>query len=218
MFFLGAVALLIGFFIAAPIAMIAATYAYEDIFGAAAAKVRKASAGVGPTGTVVMPNRAPSEGGAWKPSRQMIGVAAFLVIAAVLILIGIGKQRSRQRASHEFQDRLNEIVSKEFLKTPEDAAATEALQVRLEAASAISDPSAKTEAMSTLATDAAKLGEVETVKTALRNIIDFTRKNFIASESSKLLAQHGKRKQALEIAKSIGDPSLRDKALSDLAQ
>jgi hypothetical protein len=94
----------------------------------------------------------------------------------------------------------------------------ETLNERLEAASGISDGSARGEAMAGVATDAAKAGEVEIVKNSLRQINDTTKQNEAAYESVGLLAKHGMRRQALEIAKEIRDQDLRDKALSDLAQ
>jgi hypothetical protein len=69
-----------------------------------------------------------------------------------------------------------------------------------------------------LATDAAKAGEADIVKDALGQINDPTKKNEAACVSAGLLAKHGNRKRAIEIAKGINDPDLRDKALSDLAQ
>jgi predicted Ser/Thr protein kinase len=100
MFALGVVCLLVGFFITAPIAMIAGTYAYQDIFGAAAA--RQASAGAGPSGTVVMPGsppRHPQAGGAgWKPQREVVVAGAFaLAIAMILLSIAIMRHKSRLR-------------------------------------------------------------------------------------------------------------------------
>ncbi len=107
----------------------------------------------------------------------------------------------------------NDAVSAEANHT-----SRETLLERREAASEISDPSARGEAMATLATDAAKAGEPDIVKDGLRQIIDFAKKNETAYEAVGLLAKHGMRKQALEIARSIGDRDLRDKALSELAQ
>jgi hypothetical protein len=69
-----------------------------------------------------------------------------------------------------------------------------------------------------LAVDAAKAGELEIVKIALRQMIDYTKRDQAAHESARALAGRGQRKQALEIAKSINDFGTRDKALSELAQ
>jgi hypothetical protein len=58
---LGLVCLVVGFFLTAPLAMIAVAYAYEDIFGGLpAAKPASAGAGFGPAGTVRMPAPSPS--------------------------------------------------------------------------------------------------------------------------------------------------------------
>lgn len=72
--------------------------------------------------------------------------------------------------------------------------------------------------MARVTTAAAKAGEVEILMSSLPQITDFTKQNQTAYESVRLLANRGMRKQALEIAKAIGDPNLRDRALSDLAQ
>jgi predicted Ser/Thr protein kinase len=324
MYALGIVVLLVGLFITAPIAMIAATYAYEDIFGVAGATAKQASAGVGPSGTVVMPGIPPRqprpEGGSWKPERRAIVFTAWLLAMAVsLLFIAVARHRSRLRSEREFEARSTEVlpssafdafvqrvrqelsrVSIRFsdlqVSQPRDnsflvsfssleelgmvdgtngwqsivgslaakraegdkwefygqdklqavhfdiaeldapillqqssdhndavsaearQASRESLNERLEAASAISDDSARNGAMAAVATDAAKAGEVEIVKSSLPRIMDFTKQNETAYESVRLLAKHGMRKQALEIAKAIGDTNLRDKALSDLAQ
>ncbi len=115
MYALGLVCLLVGFFITAPIAMIAGTYAYEDIFGAASAAAKQASAGVGPSGTVVMPGVPPQQArpgsGGWKPSRPVIVGGAF-VLATVLFLfsIGIARHRSMRRAERESEARSAEVI------------------------------------------------------------------------------------------------------------
>ena len=69
-----------------------------------------------------------------------------------------------------------------------------------------------------LAIDAAKAGELEIARTSLRHMIDFTKRDQTAHESARALAKRGLRKQALEIAKGINDFTIRDKALSELAQ
>ena len=181
LYLLGIVVLLVGFFIAAPLAMIAATYAYEDIFGAAGTTARLASAGVGPSGTVVMPGAPPknpfAEIAAWKPGRQAVALATIILVAAVLLLIALAKHRSRLRAEQEYEAQSREYSSFQESIVPTDAASEEArriaretLKTRLEAASAIGDPTARTAAMAGLATDSRGKGrgEVDIVKDALQ--------------------------------------------------
>ena len=47
---------------------------------------------------------------------------------------------------------------------------------------------------------------------------DFTAKDRTAHDAVQRLAAHGQRKQALQIAKTITDFTIRDQALSELAQ
>jgi len=93
----------------------------------------------------------------------------------------------------------------------------ETLEQRLAAASMMNNFSAKDKAIATVATDAAKAGEVDLVEDSVRQITDYRKRNQTAQESSRLLAKRGQRKQALAIAKSIEDVSIRDQALSELA-
>ena len=69
-----------------------------------------------------------------------------------------------------------------------------------------------------MATDAAKAGEMEIVKTSLQRITHFTNRNRVAHEATRQLAKRGLRKQAIEIAKTMDDVATRDRALSELAQ
>jgi len=94
----------------------------------------------------------------------------------------------------------------------------ETLAVRLEAASMISDFTEKDNSLVVLAIDAAKAGEMEIIKTSLRQITDFTKRDETAHESARVLAKQGRRKQALEIAKGISNFEIRNQALSELAQ
>jgi predicted Ser/Thr protein kinase len=92
------------------------------------------------------------------------------------------------------------------------------LEGRLEAASMINDFNEKDRSMAGVAVDAATAGELEIVKTSLRQITDYTTRDTAALESARALARRSQRKQALEIAKSINDFTTRDKALFELAQ
>jgi hypothetical protein len=331
MYMLGFVALLIGLFITAPIAMIAATYAYEDIFGAAGAAGASATAaagGSGPTGTVIMPKvppKPPAPAAApWRPRNPAVAVAvAAFGLAAILFVVVLGKHRASARAERhaevEARDQAAEVnlngdyndlrqrvkdelnrasvkFSDMHLSAPDDnsllvsfarleqkvmengtnaqlniagslvgepdgnngwnfqgqqdlrtvtftisdldkaallaqshardesaTAGTnrtlpETLKDRLEAASAIQDFSSKNEAMTALAKDAAKAGAAGIVQSSLRQIMDFNMRDGAALESVQILAKEGMRKQALEIAKTIQDPNVRDQALTVLAQ
>ena len=94
----------------------------------------------------------------------------------------------------------------------------ENLAARLEAATMISSMMEKDRAMATLAKDAARAGEINIVKNSLRQIGGNETRDAAAHESVRLLAQHGHRKQAVEVARTISSMEIRDKALSELAE
>ncbi|HXS69743.1 MAG TPA: protein kinase [Candidatus Polarisedimenticolia bacterium] len=94
----------------------------------------------------------------------------------------------------------------------------DALANRLEAASMVNDAPTRNKSLGTVVTDAARAGEVEIVKQALNQFHDFYARNQAALEAVRLLANRGMKKQALEIAKTINDASMRDQALAELAQ
>ena len=89
---------------------------------------------------------------------------------------------------------------------------------RFEAAKAIGPSSKRDPAHAKLAEDAAKAGEVETVKKCLREIGSFSLKDDTAYKSALSLGKASKADAATEVAKSIGLSSRRDEALSKLAK
>jgi hypothetical protein len=91
-------------------------------------------------------------------------------------------------------------------------------QVRLDAALAISDPSAKDRALTTLAKDATEAGEAEIVKKAVDKISDPQTKDMAADRAALKLSSMGKAADAVEVAKMINDQSLRDGLLSKLSK
>jgi predicted Ser/Thr protein kinase len=99
-FALGLLVCGIGFFIAAPLGMIAATYAYEDMFGLAAVAAAPSTTGVGPSGTMVMPGVPPklavTDRAALKRALPIIGLAALAVVIAV-IFISVAVRRHEVR-------------------------------------------------------------------------------------------------------------------------
>jgi len=92
------------------------------------------------------------------------------------------------------------------------------LAERLEAASRMSSMPARDKALATVATDSAKAGEVELLRTTLGQMGDIVKRNQTTLEAVRLLAKRGLRKPALEIATGIDDFTVRDQALSELAQ
>ena len=92
------------------------------------------------------------------------------------------------------------------------------LTERQAAASQMSSMPARDKALATVAIDSAKVGEVELLRTALGQIVDSVKRNMTALEVVRLLAKRGLRRPALEIATGIDDLTVRDQALSELAQ
>jgi len=99
-----------------------------------------------------------------------------------------------------------------------DKTKLEDLRTRLEAAASIMGNTERDAALAKVAQDAAKDGEVETVRDTLRAILGNEQRDQAALASVRLLAQGGLKKPAIEIAKSIAGPALRDLALAELAR
>jgi hypothetical protein len=92
------------------------------------------------------------------------------------------------------------------------------LTERLGAASRMSNLTARDKSLAVVATDAAKAGEFEVVKTTLQQMTEVAKRNQTALASVRLLAKRGLRKEALEIATDIDEFTTRDQALSELAR
>jgi len=101
---------------------------------------------------------------------------------------------------------------------PAEVVSLGSLTDRLAAAANIGDPEIKDTALATLATDAAKAGDFDMMKSALGQMSDVDERDTAIHESAQLLAKAGNLKQAVEIAKSMSDPDERDATLSELAQ
>jgi predicted Ser/Thr protein kinase len=129
LFALGLVVFVVGFFVLAPFAMIAATYAYEDIFGAARLTAKQPLAGVGPTGTDVLPPIPPkqprSDGGGWKRAAPIIGVGVLMLVMAMMIH-AVKRHHREVEQARESADQAAEPVSNSAKNPPEasPAAAT----------------------------------------------------------------------------------------------
>jgi hypothetical protein len=88
----------------------------------------------------------------------------------------------------------------------------------LDAAGEIGNTRQRSQAFARLATDAAKAGEVDLVRTSLQRIVDNVTRDQATLDSVRLLARSHLRKPAIEIARTITGNQLRDRALSELAQ
>jgi len=94
----------------------------------------------------------------------------------------------------------------------------ESLAERVDAAGGIVNSAERSRAFARLAADAAKAGEVELVRSALEGIVESGMRNRAALDSARLLARRHLRRQGIEIARTITDSGMRDRALSELAQ
>lgn len=229
--------LLVGLFIAAPLAMIAVNYAYEDIFGGAhSAAPAPTAAGLGPRATVrvEVPVAAPglkgSDGKRFVPNTGL--VVLLVTLAALVFLFAFHRHREARRAlenARAAEQALADSATTTPASTPLDGsdssalssqeheAAHQKLMDRFAAASEIGNPDAKDRAVSEVATDAAKIGEIELLNTALGQIRDSAQRDRVSHESALFLTKQGRRKEAIEIAKQIGDVNLRDQTLTELA-
>jgi hypothetical protein len=94
----------------------------------------------------------------------------------------------------------------------------EALNGRLDAASALVDLGKRDDALVKVAEDAASAGLAEIVKKALSKVTDIGEKDAAAANCALKLAKAGKGPEATEVAKSITDLGKRDSVLSKLAK
>ncbi|HUD47675.1 MAG TPA: protein kinase [Candidatus Baltobacteraceae bacterium] len=221
----GIVFLIVGVFIAAPIAKASLMYAYEDLFGAAVLTANPAPAGFGPSGTQVLPGAPakapPTRSGTWKLG-QLPGYAIVAIfIAAMIILVAVAKHLRTVRHNQEIAAQQAQENSANPDAEVTDTASTmsrDTLAERLEAASVITDVNAKDKLVSAVTIDAAKAGQVDIVTNSLQRIWDTSERNQTAQEAVRELARHGMKRQAIEIAKTIQDTDTRDQALSELAR
>ena len=220
----GLVVFCVGFFITVPIVLASLMYAYEDIFGTAGRTANPAPAAIGPSGTVVRPGIPPkpprARSGVWKWLAPVLAVVAFLVVIAVIIItIAVathlgGAWRARDTAARQVEgisNVLDAAISGEAHKI-----SRETLRGRLEAASVIYESSVKDKSLAAVAGDAAKAGEVDLVKDALRQMCETARQSQAAHDSALLLAKRGLREQAMEVAQSTRESAIRDQTLSEL--
>jgi hypothetical protein len=89
---------------------------------------------------------------------------------------------------------------------------------RYEAAKAIRSPDERDKAMAAVVRDAARLGDWAMTHKALSGITDGTDRDDAAGDAARLLSRFGRRAEAMDIAKTIGDSSKRDAALRELAE
>lgn len=89
---------------------------------------------------------------------------------------------------------------------------------RMDAAADITDVNEKDRLLEIIAKDAAKIGATDTVKLSLRQIQAPDDQNHTAKEAALILAKRDQRKDALEIARDITNPNIRNETLSELAQ
>ena len=82
----------------------------------------------------------------------------------------------------------------------------------------IGNQSERDRALSLVATDAARAGEVDTVTAAIEQILAVNARDQASLNSVRLLSERGLRKEAIRLAQGISSTTVRDSALSELAQ
>jgi hypothetical protein len=103
-------------------------------------------------------------------------------------------------------------------ESPVARVARDALNERLEAASAMYYGPEKDKALTPVAIEAAKEGDSVIAKKALQQMFQQMNRDEAAHQAATLLARRGQRKQAIEIAKGITDFATRERTLAELAQ
>jgi hypothetical protein len=133
----------------------------------------------------------------------------------VLQLVGFTNDPPSMKIRYKLVQQTN---GQEEILVAQDHVSHKTLDARLEAASMITDMDSRNGSLATIATDAAKAGEIKIVKESLQHINDFGTRNQTAFNAVRLLAKRGLKKEALETAKGINDMEIRDQALSELAK
>jgi predicted Ser/Thr protein kinase len=95
---------------------------------------------------------------------------------------------------------------------------SETLSDRLEAAKLINSIESRDRVLAALAKDAATVGDVNVAKDSLDQMMNIDERSKTTYDVTRLLAQRGLRKPALDLANGIQEIDLRDKALLELAQ
>ncbi|PYI80715.1 MAG: hypothetical protein DME26_21040, partial [Verrucomicrobia bacterium] len=93
----------------------------------------------------------------------------------------------------------------------------EELSARLEAAAMIGSQTERDKALAQVATDAARVGKVDTASAAINRIGTSSTRDQASLDAVRLLAKRGLRKEAIHIAQRISSSTTRDLALSELA-
>jgi hypothetical protein len=88
---------------------------------------------------------------------------------------------------------------------------------RLAAATALTSPTRRQEALGNLAVEAAELGNAEVTRGCLDQLTSPTRREELTYQCALRLARANKVKEAVELAKSLASPTQREKALSQIA-
>lgn len=139
--------------------------------------------------------------------RYMMWVAALGlgVITSGCLLISVSKQPTQTAVI--------------YLPTTSPVAGGTApeLEMRMQAASQISDLTQRDQATAKIAVDAAGCGQPVAVHQALGKMSDNTMRDKTAGTCAITLAARGMRQEALDVAKNISDLALRDQTLAKLA-
>ena len=94
----------------------------------------------------------------------------------------------------------------------------ENLSARLEAASNMMESTGKDKALAAIAVDAAQAGAAEIARQTIQEMMSMSLRDETMQKTALVLAKHGLRKQAIEMAKGIANTATRDQTLAELAQ
>ena len=99
-----------------------------------------------------------------------------------------------------------------------DSRGSDAFSTRLEAAAGISNPMDRDDALSALAKDAARAGDVAIVKASLGGMTNVMDRDDAAHAVARLLAKRRLHSDAVEVAKSMSNLTERDETLKELSR
>ncbi|HWW02444.1 MAG TPA: protein kinase [Candidatus Acidoferrum sp.] len=160
--------------------------------------------------------RRAEEGGSWEHYESLAGTNVFRLVTrdgtrGLLQICGVTDQLRGVKVRYKLLNQTSPPGEGSNLSL-------QSLTERWDAACQIGNAGQRSQAFARLATDAAKAGEVDLVRTSLQRIVDNVTRDQATLDSVRLLARRHLRKPAIEIARTITGNQLRDRALSELAQ
>jgi hypothetical protein len=107
---------------------------------------------------------------------------------------------------------------RKFVNDTDTQPSPQDLRTRFDAAQAIDNFVSRDAALAAVVKDAASEGDADLVHQALDAIAAFTKRDEATAEAARLLKSRGQRTEAIEIAKTMNNWTVRDQVLADLAK